>query len=278
MTHFALFQSPKHQSDYAKQWAKLNSANMANFKALWLDGVRIGWLDEKTLPLAAAHLDLSEYENAFIWQAPKRFDERSQQLHQAAKSWLEAGIISGWRDECLPIWASLGEELLAKIERSAAHILGVQGYGVHLNAYTYRHGELHLWLSRRSAHKPTSPHKLDQLCAGALSVGHGVWETLYKEAWEEAGIPKALLENRCSVMREMRYQALGAIGVRDDVMLVFDVQLPEDFTPVNHDGEVETFYCVPADEAWQLASGSDFKLNSAVCTLDFLQRQSALFV
>lgn len=262
---------------FAAQSALLNNAEMARFQPLMLDKVRVGWLSAETFQFAARFLDLERTAEGIHWRAPSDFVTRKALLHALAQDLLAQGVVAGWRDECLPLWAGLNTPVLAEIERCAAHVLGTLGYGVHLNAYTYRAGVPHLWLSRRSPNKPTAPNKLDQIAAGALPTGADVLETLYREAWEEAGVPKALLLGKVSPVRELRYRAVGryGFGVRDDVMLMFDVELPADFEPVNQDGEAAAFYCVPLDKALCCAASDEFKLNSAVATLDFLTRFQA---
>lgn len=262
---------------FAAQYARLNDAEIATFRRLFLEQRAVGWLNDDTYRLVAPHLDLYPIEQGYHWRAPSDFRARKALLHALAQDLLAQGVVTGWRDECLPLWEGLNTPVLAEIERCAAHVLGTLGYGVHLNAYTYRAGVPHLWLSRRSPNKPTAPNKLDQIAAGALPTGADVLETLYREAWEEAGVPKALLLGKVSPVRELRYRAVGryGFGVRDDVMLMFDVELPADFEPVNQDGEAAAFYCVPLDKALCCAASDEFKLNSAVATLDFLTRFQA---
>ena len=51
---------------------------------------------------------------------------------------------------------------------------------------------LHLWVGRRAAHKQLDPGKLDHIVAGGVPAGLTPWETLLKEAEEEAAIPPEL--------------------------------------------------------------------------------------
>lgn len=42
-------------------------------------------------------------------------------------------------------------------------LLGVKRYDAHLNGYTWRNDEMHMWLARRALNKPTYPGLLDNL-------------------------------------------------------------------------------------------------------------------
>ncbi len=52
---------------------------------------------------------------------------------------------------------------------------------------------LALWVGHRAADKRVAPNKLDNLVAGGIGNGHGLAETLVKEADEEAMIPPELI-------------------------------------------------------------------------------------
>ena len=47
-----------------------------------------------------------------------------------------------------------------------------------------------IWLARRAKNKDVDPGKLDNLVGGRISRGMSPTETMYKEAFEEAGITK----------------------------------------------------------------------------------------
>ncbi|XP_018431279.1 PREDICTED: nudix hydrolase 24, chloroplastic-like, partial [Nanorana parkeri] len=81
---------------------------------------------------------------------------------------------------------------LFSMERAATPLLGAPQYGVHVNGYVDRGGEIFMWVARRALSKATYPGKLDHLAAGGISAGCGVWETLLKECREEACVPESL--------------------------------------------------------------------------------------
>ena len=99
---------------------------------------------------------------------------------------------------------------------------------------------LALWIGRRAPDKRVSPDKLDNIVAGGIGNGHGIAATLFKEAEEEAGIP-AVLVGRAVPVGAVSYCMQSELGIRDDVLYVYDLELPSDFVPTNNDGEIAHF-------------------------------------
>jgi 8-oxo-dGTP pyrophosphatase MutT (NUDIX family) len=58
-----------------------------------------------------------------------------------------------------------------------------------------------------------------------------------KECWEEAGIPAALAA-AARPAGFVSYVSLSDEGLKPDVLMCFDLQLPPDFVPQAQDGEV----------------------------------------
>jgi hypothetical protein len=67
------------------------------------------------------------------------------------------------------------------------------------------------------------------------------------------------------------------IGIRDDVMFVYDLEVPDHFTPSNGDGEIAGFELMPlADILERIRTTADFKFNVNLVILDFAVRHGAL--
>ena len=141
-----------------------------------------------------------------------------------------------------------------------------------MNGFVRAADGLKMWVARRSLSKPTGPGKLDQMVAGGQPADIGLYDNMLKECGEEAGIP-------LDIARHVR--AVGAIthaletdvGFRPDVIFNFDLELPEDFSPVNTDGEVDAFYLWPIKQVMEKVRDSDeFKFNCALVIIDFLVR------
>ena len=137
---------------YLTRIQQLNSANLAEYRPLILDGDAVGLIWEHNLARLRAHgIALREEGARYIWDAPADFAARNRLLANLAAALYRSGYISGWRDEKLPLLASLHHPARALIERAAAPVLGVCGYGVHANGITERDGVPHMWIARRAA-------------------------------------------------------------------------------------------------------------------------------
>ena len=111
----------------------------------------------------------------------------------------------------------------------------------------------------------------DNFVGGGLPAGIGVRENAIKEAGEEANLPEHLavqMKQLGSVSLLREYQG----RVHPQTEFVFDLELPETFTPGNNDGEVEGFTLVPVDEMRSLICSEEFKSSSSAVALDWLIR------
>jgi 8-oxo-dGTP pyrophosphatase MutT (NUDIX family) len=163
-----------------------------------------------------------------------------------------------------------------RLDRGAVPFFGTRAYGVHLNGYLREGGGLRLWVGRRSPDKQVAPNKLDNLVAGGIGSGHGIKQTLVKEAEEEAAIPAGLIEQAVPV-GAVSYRMETQLGIRDDVLLVYDLETPPEFVPENRDGEIAHFELMPASEVLQrIRATTDFKFNVNLVMLDFAVRHGLL--
>ncbi|MBI2256646.1 MAG: DUF4743 domain-containing protein [Proteobacteria bacterium] len=204
------------------------------------------------------------------------FDYRSAAIDSVMRELRQEGFICGWRDELFTIAAQYGSEPLFDLERAGVPLFGVKAYGVHLNGYVRRDGEIWLWVGRRAANRPIEPGKLDHLVAGGLPSGVKPFDNLIKEAAEEASIPKELARRArpCGAL-SYRMELDGCL--RDDTLFTYDLELPADFVPKNHDGEIADFRLLPLPEVERLlAETNDFKFNVGLVIIDFLIRHGYL--
>jgi len=188
------------------------------------------------------------------------------------------GAIKGWRGERYPIHRLDGGPMLLAMERAAVPHFGARAYGVHMNGYVRRPDGLHLWVGRRADDRPAYPGMLDNTVAGGLPAGMSVRENLVKECEEEAAIPRALALQAIAVGAiTYNYEAEADGGLRPDVQYCFDLELPEDFTPRNADGEIAAFMLWPAEKVAEIVrDGFDFKFNCNLVIIDFLIRHGLI--
>src|SRR5215475_4286559 len=87
---------------------------------------------------------------------------------------VDEGRVPKWRNETFDVAACWGNPPVFRLDRGAVPFFGTRAYGVHLNAYLRRNGQLWLWVGRRSPDKQVAPNKLDNLVAGGIGNEHGV--------------------------------------------------------------------------------------------------------
>ncbi|MFT8956806.1 MAG: NUDIX domain-containing protein [Gluconobacter oxydans] len=163
--------------------------------------------------------------------------------------------------------------VLGQVDRGAIPVLGLAAEGVHLNGLVEREDGLFLWVARRSMSKRLDPGKLDHLVAGGMSAGLDPQTTVIKEAQEEAGIPTELAATARAVSR-IEYALERPEGLRRDVLHCYDLLLPQRFTPIAEDGEVESFHLLPIQEVVALVRDTDaFKFNVNLVLIDLFIRR-----
>jgi len=181
-----------------------------------------------------------------------------------------------WRNESFDVAPRWGATPVFRLDRGAVPFFGTRAYGVHLNGYLRRGETLDLWVGRRSPGKQIAPNKLDNLVAGGIGNDYGVRETLLKEGEEEAAISRSLMSRAISA-GAVSYRMETRLGIRDDVLFVYDLEMPADFVPENRDGEIVHFEVMPVSAVLErIRTTSDFKFNVNLVILDFALRHGLL--
>jgi hypothetical protein len=181
-----------------------------------------------------------------------------------------------WRNETFDVAPRWGAPAVFRLDRGAVPFFGTRAYGVHLNGYLRESGSLYLWVGRRAPDKRVAPDKLDNIVAGGIGNGHGLQETLLKEGEEEASIPRNLTSDALPA-GVVSYRMESEFGVRDDVLFVFDLEMPADFVPKNQDGEIAHFELMPVSAILdRVRTSDDFKFNVNLVILDFALRHGVL--
>lgn len=251
-----------------------NRFDPGQFVPLVLDGRRVGFVRADRSDMLTDRRALFRSAERAIEFAPDgpRGPELTEALGAVAAAVLERGFIPSRRGERFAVTDRWGGETLFELDRGVVPFFGTRSYGVHLNGLVGSG----LWIGVRSRDKQVAPGKLDNLVAGGIGAGYDDLATLVKEAGEEASIPPELAGSARPVGAAM-YRMEVAEGVRDDVLFMYDLELPEDFAPVNTDGEFESFRVVPLAEALRIvAETDDFKFNVNLVIIDFLIRRGAI--
>ncbi len=109
-----------------------------------------------------------------------------------------------------------------------------------------------------------------------MPAGHSPWAALIKEAAEEASLPAELAGQAREVAR-FTYNMEREEGLRRDAVVAYDLELPETFTPVPADGEVESFMLLPLPDVLErMATGDDFKFNVNLVLIDLCIREGLI--
>jgi hypothetical protein len=181
-----------------------------------------------------------------------------------------------WRREAFDVRACEGAPVLTTIDRGALPKFGIHAEGVHVNGLVRRPDDLLIWVARRAPDKLLDPDKLDHIVAGGINAGMGPWDTLIKEAGEEAAITPELAARSRPVSR-IRYAMERKEGLRRDLIHCYDLDLPEDFHPQPADGEVSSFELWPIARAMEaVAETDDFKFNVTLVLIDLFLREGLL--
>lgn len=263
----------------------LNGLAKGECRPFVVDGQQVGLVSQNVMeqllkyPEVFSIKDAEQGKQNIVELNPafRDYTERSEQVDRVLNEFRAKGMfvaLKGWRNECYEVKSATGS--LLKMDRSATCLFGVRNYGVDINGYV-RHPTkgICIWLQQRSDTKQTWPGKWDNMVGGGLSVGYGILETAVKEAAEEASIPDNLIKNLVSAGC-VSFFFESERGLFPNTEFVFDLELPEDFTPTNNDGEVQDFQLLPAKECLERVFAPDFKTTSCPVVIDFMIRHGII--
>jgi len=251
----------------------------ADYRPFRVDGIEVGLVSHDFAAVLAPMTDVFSVgvdTVALAAELPTDSDARTRAVNAALKPLAEQGLLHGWRDEDYVVAVKPGAPALFRMERAAVPKFGLIAAGIHVNGIVRSGDGLKMWVGRRALDKATSPGKLDQLVGGGQHAGASVFETLLKESAEEADI-NADLAGRAMPVGAITYRTEREEGLRRDVLYVFDLELPPDFTPRNTDGEISEFYLWPIEQVIETVRETDaFKFNCALVVIDFLIRHGLI--
>ncbi|MBX9748579.1 MAG: DUF4743 domain-containing protein [Roseococcus sp.] len=201
--------------------------------------------------------------------------QRSDALAAAGRLLAKQGF-GRVRGELFDIRATAEGPVLGTLDRGMVPQFGVIGQGVHLNGLVRRSDGLHVWVGIRARNKAVAPGELDNLVAGGIPAGLDAEQCLLKEAGEEASLAPELAALARRTGR-ISYILSSDEGLRRDVLHVFDLELPESFTPAPHDDEVERFELWPAPRLLAaLRETESIKFNVNLVLIDLFLREGLI--
>jgi 8-oxo-dGTP pyrophosphatase MutT (NUDIX family) len=262
---------------FADRIRHCNSYDPARAMPLWAGRHRIGWLRRNNANA------LKRHEKVFAVKrdgAQLIVDGSCEQVSRAVDEVVDALVtehhVPKARNETFDVAPRWGEKPIFRLDRGAVPFFGVRAYGIHLTGFRRDPDGLSLWIGQRAKNKQVSPGKLDNIVAGGIGNGYGAAATLAKEAEEEASIGPELIA-RATAAAALTYRMETKLGIRDDVMFVYDLELPPDFVPRNTDGEIDRFELMPLSAILErIRTTADFKFNVNLVILDFAVRHGVL--
>jgi len=255
-----------------------NTHDPGGRKAFIVAGKRVGWVADD---LANRMTRWERYFNVtsdtlIVRDSLEDVEARSKALAEAGASLVVQQALPRNRKELCPVSESFDAPNLLRIDRAWLESFGVTSYGVHVNGYVEGRDGPELWVGVRAKNREVAPGKLDNMVAGGLPVGVTLAENLVKEAAEEASVPEDLAKTAVPV-GVVTYMFDTDRGVRRDMLFVYDLKLPADFTPENTDGEVSGFVRWPARQALRVVEETDeFKFNVNLVIIDFAIRHGLI--
>ncbi|XP_068120416.1 uncharacterized protein [Hyperolius riggenbachi] len=259
---------------------RLNNLQRGGCLPFCVQGQRVGWVRQSVAQLLSQKSDVfalrgeasGRLELNDGLRSPQERTRAVQEVMEDLRNQNAFPCLREWRNEQYDVKAAFSDPPLLTMERAAAPLLGIPRYGVHVNGFLRRGGEIFMWIGRRSQTKPTYPGRLDHLAAGGISAGSGVWETLLKECGEEACIPQSLAA-MARPAGTVSYAYQKEEGVYPECQFVYDLEVPESFQPRVGDGEVQEFRLWPLDKVKDAIATEEFKPNCTLVILDFLLRR-----
>lgn len=200
-------------------------------------------------------------------------DEPTATLAQINAVLRNLGLVRGWRNEIFAVPDLDSGQLVAHTERAAARFWGTLTAGAHANGFLSDAAgrPTHLWIARRSPGKATDPGLLDNLVGGGVPAGQTPWQALVREGWEEAGLSAAAMAAATSGSIIRLHRDISD-GLQLEDLYCYDLHLPAGAQPVNQDGEVAGFECMPVGRALALAAGNEMTVDASLVTLEFALR------
>ncbi len=255
-----------------------NAHDLTKFRTFLVAGKQVGWVRRDL----AGHLDrwpqifdLTD-DKVTMRDAVGGAEERTSALAEICQALVSEGRLPHNRGEQFAVVASFGEAPLLRLDRGWVPAFGVTAHGVHVNGYVDTPDGPDLWLGVRGRDNIVDPGKLDNMVAGGQPAGLTLEDNVLKEAREEASLPEALAR-QARPAGAVTYAMEVPHGLRHDMLFIYDLRLPEDFTPASSDGEHSGFRKVPAAEALRIVDGTnEFKFNVNLVIIDFAIRHGVL--
>ena len=260
-------------------WAAVAAATRCRVPRLpfVVDGIEAGSVAVEHLPALQAFAPRGLRIDAARVVLDVAAEARDAALAAINRDLRAQGLIKAWRDETYPLPDPASLRVLARIERAASRFWGTLTFGAHATGWVAGADgrPAGLWIAQRAFDKATDPGAFDNLVGGGVPAGQSPFETLVREGWEEAGLTAAVMR-RARRGRVIRLRRDIPEGLQHEWLHAYELRLDAAEQPLNQDGEVHAFRCLPVAEALALAAGTTMTVDAALVTLDFALRHGLL--
>lgn len=139
-------------------------------------------------------------------------------------------------------------------------------------------GEMKIWISQRNLNKHSHPGLLDNTVAGGVALGEEPFESLCREAEEEAGLTREVMESANSADTITWFNVSDSrSGGEDDLMKpgishVYDLQVGNDMVLKPVDRDIHAFELMSVEDVTTAIKTERFKPLSASVMVNFFIR------
>lgn len=259
---------------YFAKLTQLNRANAADYLPLRVDGLPCGYVTPARGDLLAGYgasgcgIAVTAL-GVEVATGTQTAGERSAAMAELCARLRADGHVPSAFGEDFAVRARYSDPEHFRCDRRAMVFFGFLSVGVHMNGVVTRPDGPHLWIATRATDRGVEPGKRDNMVAGGQPAGIGLLENLHKEGMEEASLPPEMMAHVRAV-GQTSYCFDDGDGIRRDVLFLYDIEVPEGFTPVNTDGEVARFDLLPAQEVLALVrETASVKFNVNAVLIDF---------
>jgi hypothetical protein len=255
-----------------------NTHDLGNFRPFIVAGEGVGWVRHELAGKLGRWPEIFELadDKVTLLESVGGVEDRTAAMAGVCEALVAENQLPPNRAEQFPVVAAFGDAPVMRLDRAWVPAFGVTAFGVHVNGFVETPSGPELWIGVRSADSLVDPGKLDNMVAGGQPAGLSLEENVVKEAAEEASAPEALAR-QARPAGAVSYAMEVPIGLRRDVLFLYDLRVPEDFRPASRDGEHSGFKKMPAAQALRLVDETgEFKFNVNLVIIDFAIRHGVL--
>lgn len=257
---------------------RCNRRDLARYIPFCADGRQLGWITparaEVLLGFTTVFAPPARREGVTFVAGLDTPDSRSAAV-AALVPRLPRALFAQPRDEIYSIRNAWSDPEAFRIDRALVPAIGARAFGVHLNGYVRRGGDVLLWIGTRALDLRVEPGKRDNMVAGGQPAGLTLMDNLVKECGEEAGLGEAVARQAVPA-GAISYAFDAPEGLRMDTLFCYDLAMPDDLIP-QPSAEISRFDLMPVADALALIRDTDsFKFNVGLVIVDFALRHGLI--